>query len=1195
MGNIVGERFEGYVLNQINSRQKLLGAGYAKDSIRTPQQMQLINNKNAWLKMASSVSVLQDQTPAVYNREQGKYIDDSVNPGEQRLKNIGIEDTANFTGMRLAKQTVLFNTLSQVNPTTEFNEQTNVGLNGDYNFRSGVSTSNALWNSSRSYGLGGTNQGLVPAPGLISFSVESQNRGSIRKGTVELKCFNKFQFELIELVYLRLGYTMMIEWGWDKYTTNSENLLEMGNTIIEDIWFNNSSQDITQLQMIKNIEKYRRLYHGNYDGFYGKVTNFNWTFEPDGTYNITIDLYSVGDVIESIKVDTRSSALSLDKIKSVVSGSTFPKGLGSSPIVTNAGSTALSQAMFTDIVNRKWDEKNSDYLNPSLFFKEKKTEKGDSSASTDRYNYYMTFGALIAKIKEFVVPKIINEHGEAQEMIYFDEGSEEYCAIYPNQIALDPRICLIKPPLTANTKPDSDSRSTEGYVYFDPGWERFKEFAVAEPIGANTTCNYGKIRNIYLNYDFVSQQLAKATKSVGLENQLTLFKFLSAICTGINQSLGGINNLEVIIKDDNLITINEQNPIPGLENIPGLKSRMLEVPSFELFGFNPVNNTSNFVKDFSFDTSITPELASMITIGATANGGSTKNYDGTAFSKWNVGLFDRFNTEMIDPSTSAIIINQIALSERATELGIIPNGEITAQEGVVLYDAFASASLDHDIESFTSDLILTYTDVALTTAENVGYAVDAVAEFGSDIWNSVGNLFRSKENKKPTWGTDNVSNITNPDLSEAVDPYYMANRSSTALGVSFTGQREVPANSVYGKEAPAVTWSEYIQMITDKRIAKRIKEGEGKFTKEELLERFGSNYQFYLTRVFGGDFVAGSNDSDDTLTDPSKATYFQYNSNIINNGKNAFKAYVDTLNNYIYAKTKGLVPSNTIGFIPVSLNINFEGMSGVKIYNQINVRQGFLPSQYPKTFKFLIKTVNHTISDNKWESNIDTVSTPRTFAVGAYSFKDLESSADTYIRSQGGGGGSRQEYFGPAPNAARVREYMGTTGGFITEKRSGQTGNGGYTIGLNPETEEVRGELTSGGDISNDAANMTIAVMKAIREKSPTMRITLTGGNDLYHHNKPKSYTSRHESGNGVDFVIDNPSSENLDICKMVLNSFLVGPKNWWYIDEYGNPTAIASGAHFHMSVGATPEKSGKAQIPIAEQQLREGKITKLP
>ena len=31
------------------------------------------------------------------------------------------------------------------------------------------------------------------------------------------------------------------------------------------------------------------------------------------------------------------------------------------------------------------------------------------------------------------------------------------------------------------------------------------------------------------------------------------------------------------------------------------------------------------------------------------------------------------------------------------------------------------------------------------------------------------------------------------------------------------------------------------------------------------------------------------------------------------------------------------------------------------------------------------------------------------------------------------------------------------------------------------------------------------------------------------------------------------------------------------------------------MSVGATPEKSGEKQIPLAEKQLKEGKITKAP
>ena len=223
MGNIVGERFENYVLAQIAARQKLYGSGTIANESRTPAQIQLINNKSAWLKMASSLSVIGDNSPATLS-EAGTYVDSTISSGEKRLRDIGIENnTADFTGTGLARKTVLFNTLSE--------------LDGDeYNFRSGVSNSNSLWNNSNSYGLGGTDQGIVPAPGLISFSLESKNRGSIREGTIELKCYNKFQFELIELVYLRLGFTLMIEWGWDKYTTNSQNIKDVGNTIIEDSW-----------------------------------------------------------------------------------------------------------------------------------------------------------------------------------------------------------------------------------------------------------------------------------------------------------------------------------------------------------------------------------------------------------------------------------------------------------------------------------------------------------------------------------------------------------------------------------------------------------------------------------------------------------------------------------------------------------------------------------------------------------------------------------------------------------------------------------------------------------------------------------------------------------------------------------------------------------------------------------------------
>ena len=71
---------------------------------------------------------------------------------------------------------------------------------------------------------------------------------------------------------------------------------------------------------------------------------------------------------------------------------------------------------------------------------------------------------------------------------------------------------------------------------------------------------YGNIMDIYLNYDFISTILEENTK----DGNITLFKFLTSICDGINNSLGNFNKLEPIIQDDNVIKIIDQNPIPGI-------------------------------------------------------------------------------------------------------------------------------------------------------------------------------------------------------------------------------------------------------------------------------------------------------------------------------------------------------------------------------------------------------------------------------------------------------------------------------------------------------------------------------------------------------------------------------------------------------------------------------------------------------
>jgi hypothetical protein len=50
-----------------------------------------------------------------------------------------------------------------------------------------------------------------------------------------------------------------------------------------------------------------------------------------------------------------------------------------------------------------------------------------------------------------------------------------------------------------------------------------------------------------------------------------------------------------------------------------------------------------------------------------------------------------------------------------------------------------------------------------------------------------------------------------------------------------------------------------------------------------------------------------------------------------------------------------------------------DGISGIKIYNALNVSTRFLPRNYPDSLKFIIKGVNHSLKGNDWETNIETV------------------------------------------------------------------------------------------------------------------------------------------------------------------------------------------------------------------------------
>jgi hypothetical protein len=955
-GNIVGEEFDEFVQKQIKARQSNQFGGYGT-SLRTNDQLQYLNNRNAWVKLASSVDILEGDiitpltgstTPSggngagssgggltggnIFTPGSGFNLGNTITntgttpggiPGltnvtvknykSQKLRDIGIEDPQNYPGSKLAEAAILFNTLSSFDPITKSYSSR----------RAGISNNTNLWNSSFAYGLGGTDYGIQPPPGITGVQVDSLNRGSIRKANITLKAHNKFQFDVLELLYLRLGFTMMLEWGWDRYLDNDTGKIEqVGNTIIEEKWF--TSKGISQIEMLGHIQNKRNEYDGNYDGFFGKVSNFTWNFNPDGSYDISIDLITVGDVIESLKVNTfaKGSYISVNSTSTITNvieetiTSNTSLGISTTGMIAKAAAVStIGYYLFEKV--KELNSKAAVYRLPGfnklvdtdgslLYYKIPSTRttrvttgQGRSEVTQDKIltvneggdQYYVRLGEFLSRLESLTIPLIQNggNTSNTNPQISINYITEEnLISFFPNQISFDPKICILRPliaygDISGIIFPD-ELADLDGYAY------------VANENG--TTQVYGSLMSLYVNFEFLSQLIIA---NGGPNQELSLFKFMQDLCNGINDALGDVNKLEPIVKNDRIVTIIDQT----LSRIPPT-----DITNLEVYGYNPKNQTSNFVKDIKFVSKITPQLASMISIGATSAGSNTSEIDGTAFSKWSEGLIDRFTESILEPDgISKLDTSVISESDLKNE-----------------FDNFPPPY--NKVERFFMRIVQTGRWLKLKTQ---GVFTD-------------------------------TKRITNP--------YY-----------------EGIYNQVMTFDKFFVAASEIIKNKRKQNI----------YRINDLPELVNNNYAVYLTYAFGGTLSnvlvqrtvvtqirGGARGAAYTSTQAkvpfswfaSQARYLQYNDTFITQGKGVYKNYLNILNNERY-KSQSL-PSSDVGFIPLSFELVLDGISGIKIYNKLNINNTFLPTNYPESLKFVITKVNHSISNNSWDTSLSTISIPNT-------------------------------------------------------------------------------------------------------------------------------------------------------------------------------------------------------------------------
>jgi hypothetical protein len=64
-------------------------------------------------------------------------------------------------------------------------------------------------------------------------------------------------------------------------------------------------------------------------------------------------------------------------------------------------------------------------------------------------------------------------------------------------------------------------------------------------------------------------------------------------------------------------------------------------------------------------------------------------------------------------------------------------------------------------------------------------------------------------------------------------------------------------------------------------------------------------------------------------------------------------------------------------FIPFDLGLEMDGFSGPRIYEKFTITSEILPPGYPETLNFVIKGLNHNITDSGWTTSIESLTLAR--------------------------------------------------------------------------------------------------------------------------------------------------------------------------------------------------------------------------
>jgi hypothetical protein len=609
MSNIVGEGFDEVIIKQIDQRQKVYGSVN-----RTNEQLSYLEARTGWVKLVSSVDL----------------IDNKIRGG------FGVGGTS------LASENVLFNGTTNESPTKgRLETYQRSGVWDGLNTIGGKPISNT--SNYYAYGMGGTDYGLRPMPGIKSASIKTETRGSIKTAEVKIQANNRQQFDIIDLLYMRLGFSMLLEWGNSSYFDNDNNYISDNPHSLADDFLTGK---INYETYNKKIQEKRLASCGNYDALIGKVVNFSWNFTKDLTYEITLKIISMGDVIESLKTNTLLPAGSTNKDESTApTGSTPPAPTAESVIKDFANTHDIGKMFYQNqqklaslgtgvdgiatIIEPNLEFSGQESGDSVSFFKQVYEGKGGTQ-------YYVKFGWFLKWIEKNLIYNVDTGDAKIDQQVKLlkvnNKVKENIIYLLGRQISTNPGICVFK----------------TQFNFEDGSYSVFANDADVFTTSKNGN-RYGYIMNAYFNLTYILGQLESLKNQ---EGKVPLFDLLKCLCDGWNLATGNFNKLEPIIDaESNEIKIIDQVILPNKDAfLDGLKLST-KLAKFDVQGYyfdKDGTSRGGFIRDLNFTTTVPANLATMITIGSTSKG-YVVGQDATALSRMNNGLRDRFKPEISTP------------------------------------------------------------------------------------------------------------------------------------------------------------------------------------------------------------------------------------------------------------------------------------------------------------------------------------------------------------------------------------------------------------------------------------------------------------------------------------------------------------------------------------------------------------------